>query len=63
MTTRILYLHGRALRSWHWLFTFFDQTWFCEAVQAQPLHACTANLVVGSSVGGVIAIPQVRTGG
>jgi len=40
-----------------WLLADFDQTWFREALQAaaQAYHACTANLIVGSSMGGAVA--------
>jgi hypothetical protein len=58
--TRILYDHGR-VTAISPLFTYFDQTWFSEAVQAvvRACRACTADMAVGSSMGGVLMNPPV----
>jgi hypothetical protein len=40
-----------------WLFGCFDHSWFQEVVEADALvsHARTADLIVGSAMGGVAA--------
>lgn len=45
-------------RSWRWIAEYFNQTWFREAVaQAQEsLGACKPGIVVGSSMGGAVAM-------
>jgi pimeloyl-ACP methyl ester carboxylesterase len=45
-------------RSWRWLVAYFAQAWFRDAAQAaqESFDACRPDVVVGSSMGGAVAM-------
>ncbi len=45
-------------RSWRWIAAYFDQGWFREAVASarEGLDACKPDVIVGSSMGGAVAM-------
>jgi hypothetical protein len=45
-------------RSWRWLVAYFNQGWFHDAIAAaqQACEACGPDVVVGSSMGGAVAM-------